>query len=260
MRARATKSCGKATPGWPLSCKPANGVSVSTKTANSIRGCLRTRLMGKRQGAGGARGRDLVGGACAGGGRREPALLAVGLPEPGRRAVPGGSVAQRRGGRATVRGPRAGPAGGAGVRPLLGVCEVGAGAPGTVRTGGLLGPRAAGFCDAGAQAAGSAGMGGGDRGADRQAVPTQRGTAGGVGPGRLSAGAVRAVPGGAGASGSGVRGAVRASGQGAAGPERGGGEAAGRRPAGPALGAAAILVEAPPGPDGVRGQAVRGDG
>ena len=32
----ATKCGGKATPGWPPSCKPANGVSVSTKTANSI--------------------------------------------------------------------------------------------------------------------------------------------------------------------------------------------------------------------------------
>ena len=50
-----------------------------------------------------ARGRDLVGGACAGGGRGEPALLAVGLPDWGRGAVPGGSVAECRGGRSTVR-------------------------------------------------------------------------------------------------------------------------------------------------------------
>ena len=66
-------------------------------------------------GATGARGRDLVGGAGAGGGRAEPALLAVGLPDRGRRAVPGGSVAECRGGRGTVRQAGAAREGGVGV-------------------------------------------------------------------------------------------------------------------------------------------------
>ena len=69
-----------------------------------------------------ARGRDLVGGACVGGSGGEPARLDVGVRERGRGALSGGPLAQRRGGRETVRPAGAGTRDGAGVRPLRGVC------------------------------------------------------------------------------------------------------------------------------------------
>ncbi len=74
----------------------------------------------------------------AGAGERgpEPALLAVGMPERGRGETAGGALAERAGGGQPVRRD---PPGGAGVRPLRGVCQAGAHPPGAVRAGLLLG-------------------------------------------------------------------------------------------------------------------------